>query len=169
MLGLESCYNLKNKSSIYDILNKTKTFSLSSYLKLSSIETNYIWGCLPFWCYQYFLPDIASLWEVFLSWEVVFLWNVVFSLLPLASSLENPPRIYKTVVTRPLSHSRLVKFSEWIESERWNEVYSCTDAHKMAETLQNVFVENYWRYFPEKTLKTCNDDEPWFSVEQKKC
>ena len=87
---------------------------------------------------------------------------------PLVSNLENPPRIYKTVVTRPLSHSGLVKFAEWIESESWNEVYRCTDAHEMAETFQNLVVGNYWRCFPEKSFKTCSDDEPWFSADLKK-
>ena len=38
----------------------------------------------------------------------------------------------------------------------------------MAELFQNVLLENYWRCFPTKTLKVCEEDQPWISVELKK-
>ena len=37
----------------------------------------------------------------------------------------------------------------------------------MAELFQNVMLENYERCFPTKTLKVCEEDRPWVSVELK--
>ena len=41
--------------------------------------------------------------------------HLIVMMEPLASELQLPPRVYKSVVTRPLVHSGFERFSEWIE------------------------------------------------------
>ena len=38
----------------------------------------------------------------------------------------------------------------------------------MAELFQNVLLENYERCFPTKTLKVCDEDQPWITTDLKK-
>ena len=84
------------------------------------------------------------------------------------SALQIPPRVYTTVVPRPLTQSGIERFSHWIENHTWEEIYICEDGHAMAEIFQNVLLENYWRCFPTKSLKVCEEDKPWISVDLKK-
>ena len=86
---------------------------------------------------------------------------------PLASALEIQPRVYKTTITRPLTHQGLSMFAEWVENETWSKIYEVEDTEIKAETFQNMVLTNYKRCFPTKTTKTCQDDEPWFSANLK--
>ena len=53
---------------------------------------------------------------------------------PISSSLPTPPRIYKTVITRPITESGIQSFGSWLEDQRWMEMYGCRNIHKKAET-----------------------------------
>ena len=94
--------------------------------------------------------------------------HLIVLMLPLVSALQIPPRVYNTVVTRPLTQSGVERFSHWIENHTWEEIYSCKDGHIMAELFQNILLENYLRCFPTKTLKVCEEDRPWISADIKK-
>ena len=89
-------------------------------------------------------------------------------MLPLVSTLQIPPRVYTSVVTRPYTESGVQRFAQWVQDYSWSEIYECEDGHNMAELFQNVLLENYKRCFPTKTLKVCEEDRPWVSVELKK-
>ena len=78
--------------------------------------------------------------------------HLVVLMLPLSSTLEIPPRVYKTIVTRPLTQMGFSKFAEWVELETWSEVYSCNDAHLKAQIFQNLVFTNYLRCFPTKVM-----------------
>ena len=49
---------------------------------------------------------------------------------PLASELQLPPRVFKTVITRPLTHAGFERFANWIENERFSEIYNCADVNE---------------------------------------
>ena len=93
--------------------------------------------------------------------------HLVVLMLPLASTLDIPPRKYRTVETRPITQSGTERFGQWIVQQTWADVYQCEDANSKAEIFQNCLVENYLRCFPVKILKVCDDDEPWVTVELK--
>ena len=77
------------------------------------------------------------------------------------SELQLPPRVFKTVITRPLTHSGFERFANWIENERFLEIYNCADVNEMADQLQKKILENYYECFPTKTIKLCSEDKPW--------
>ena len=88
--------------------------------------------------------------------------------LPLVSEMQIPPRQYTTVVTRPLTKSGIERFAVWVENCSWSEIYECSDGNKKAEIFQDMLMENYHRCFPTKSLKVCEEDKPWYSLELKK-
>ena len=94
--------------------------------------------------------------------------HLIVLMLPLISALQIPPRVYRTVVTRPLTQSGVEKFANWIENYSWAEIYECEDGHRMAELFQNVLLDNYKRIFPIKTLKVCDEDRPWITTDLKR-
>ena len=65
--------------------------------------------------------------------------HLIVLMSPLVSALQIPPRVYTTVITRPLTKSGVVKFSHWIENYPWTEIYTCQDGHKMAELFKISF------------------------------
>ena len=94
--------------------------------------------------------------------------HLIVLMLPLVSTLQIPPRQYTTVTTRPLSHSGIERFAQWVENFTWSDVYECSDGHEMAQAFQDILLENYKRCFPTKTMKVCSEDKPWVSAELKK-
>ena len=93
--------------------------------------------------------------------------HLVVLMLPIVSTLQIPPRQYTVTVTRPLTQSGMAQFAEWVENCNWSEILQCEDTSMMAKTFQNMVLQNYERCFKTKTLKTCAEDKPWFSVELK--
>ena len=59
-------------------------------------------------------------------------------------------------------------FGQWISSHSWSDVYSKETAHEKAITLQNILIEKYNFYFPEKTIMFREDDKPWVNQEVKR-
>ena len=94
--------------------------------------------------------------------------HLIVMMYPLVSTLQIPPRIYTTVETRPLTQSGITRFAQWVENYTWSDIYVCEDAHIMAQTFQNVCLENYNRCFPIKSVKLCSEDDPWYSGQLKK-
>ena len=94
--------------------------------------------------------------------------HLVVLMQPLCASIPVPPRVYRTVTTRPITESGLQSYRAWIEEQRWLEVYQCTSAHGKAEIFQKIVMENYQRCFPTKSMKVCDADQPWVSRSLKK-
>ena len=82
-------------------------------------------------------------------------------MLPLLSALDIKPRSYRTIHTRPINQSGIDRFGQWITSYNWHSVYRCTDLHNKAELLQDILMSKYYECFPLKTIKLCDDDDPW--------
>ena len=87
---------------------------------------------------------------------------------PLAATQSQKPRVYRHVQIRPITDSGIASFTDWIESEDWNTVYTCTDPNLKAEKFQKVLYENFIKCFPTKSLKISDDDQPWITKKIKK-
>ena len=94
--------------------------------------------------------------------------HLIVLMSPISSSLAVPPRVYRTVQSRPITESGLDMFKGWLEEERWMEIYTCSDVHNKAAKFQKLLMENFNRCFPIKSLKICDDDQPWVSKSLKK-
>ena len=93
--------------------------------------------------------------------------HLIVLMCPLFSALDILPRVYRTVVTRPLTLTGFQRFSNWIENYDFKEIYECQDGDMMADKFQNTLFEKYIDCFPEKILKVCDEDKPWISAEIK--
>ena len=80
---------------------------------------------------------------------------------PLCASVPVPPRVYRTVESRPITESGIQSFSDWLEEQRWHDMYSCKDIHKKAAIFQSLLMTNFERCFPKKKVKVCDADQPW--------
>ena len=89
--------------------------------------------------------------------------HLIVIMRPISASIPVPPRVYRTVQSRPITDSGLQLFRSWIEEQRWHDIYSCTSAHEKAAKFQHILMDNFHRCFPIKTLKVCDDDQPWVS------
>ena len=87
---------------------------------------------------------------------------------PLSVALEQKHRVYKEIKFRPITDSGMALFKTWIESEDWNEVYTCTNSNTKAEKFQSTLFHNFVRCFPEKSFKCSDDDQPWVSKKIKR-
>ena len=87
---------------------------------------------------------------------------------PYTATLEIPPRLYKTVESRPINLEGLKKFSSWIENNNWIQLYKAKGVDKKAELLQNLLVSKYQECFPVKILKISCEDKPWVTSDIKK-
>ena len=94
--------------------------------------------------------------------------HLIVLMRPISTSLPVPPRVYKTIQTRPITESGMNLFRVWIEEQRWLDIYTCSDVHEKAARFQKLVMDNFKRCFPVKIFKVCEDDQPWFSKSLKK-
>ena len=96
--------------------------------------------------------------------------HLVVMMRPISATYEVPPRVYRTVHTRPYTQSGVAAFSQWIESEscRWLNIYSSSDTHKKAQLFQESLTHAYERCFPIKSFRIRDDDCPWMTKNLKK-
>ena len=93
--------------------------------------------------------------------------HLVVLMLPISVDIVCPARQIRIVEYRPLPHSGINKMGQWIQQQKWKEIYECLDAHEMANKLQNVLIDSLDRFLPMKTIKFCNDDDPWVTEQVK--
>ena len=51
----------------------------------------------------------------------------------------------------------------WLEKEKWTEISQENLAHRKAELLQQLLVEKYEEFFPEKVRKVSSNDQPFYA------
>ena len=88
--------------------------------------------------------------------HLVVLWR------PLIQHIPYSPRKYKTVEFRPLPESGISLFGRWLSEQRWNEVLRESTIDRKAEVFQQMIYSKYCQYFPLKTLKVSDSDQPWY-------
>ena len=54
-------------------------------------------------------------------------------------------------------------FGQWISNYQWKEIYDAETAHQKANIFQDILLEKYYHYFPEKSIKIFPDDKPWIT------
>jgi hypothetical protein len=87
---------------------------------------------------------------------------------PISNSVNCPSRQYRTVTFRPLTESGFTAMRKWLSKETWIGLYSSSDIDEKTEMLQKTLLLKLNDFFPLKTMRLCDDDEPWFSAKLKK-
>ena len=82
---------------------------------------------------------------------------------PLTTLNNKSARITIEVRTRPITKPGLDKMFGWLKEEKWEAVFSSVTAHEKASIFQNMLLQKYHDFFPEKVLKINSDDQPWIS------
>ena len=84
-------------------------------------------------------------------------------------SIENKSaRENRMIKSRPFTKLGLDKMINWLMEENWICVFSKVSAHEKALNLQNLLLEKYHLFFPEKIQRFTNEDQPWMSSFLKK-
>ena len=96
--------------------------------------------------------------------------HLIVMMRPISATYEVPPRVYRTVHTRPYTESGVAAFKQWIESEscKWVDIYTNCDTHKKAQIFQESLTQAYEKCFPIKSFKISDDDCPWMTKSLKK-
>ena len=86
---------------------------------------------------------------------------------PLNSTNDQSAVQKRIIKQRPLIQSGVDKFTDWLMTETWEQVYEATTAHEKAQIFQNLLIQNFENCFPEKVQKFSSEDEPWFNSKLK--
>ena len=93
--------------------------------------------------------------------------HLVVLMLPKYTMLDCPPRKYRIVKFRALPPSGIQAMGRWVQTQNWSEIFDCDNVNEKAQVLQDLLSEKLETYFPLKTLKICEDDQPWVTNELK--
>ena len=77
-------------------------------------------------------------------------------------------RTTKTIKFRPFSKSGIEKMKNWFIDQSWEKVLEASTAHEKASVFQEMLLNILDEFFPEKSRKINNDDQPWMSNKLKK-
>ena len=94
--------------------------------------------------------------------------HLVVLMEPISNSVNCPSRQYRTVTFRPLTESGIAAMGKWLSKETWIGLYSSSDTNEKAELLQTTLLQKLNEFFPLKTMRLSDDDQPWFSAKLKK-
>ena len=87
---------------------------------------------------------------------------------PVDTINNKPARTVREVTVRPLPHSGLKKFREWIQEENWTQVLESEAPDVKAETLNNLVINKLDEFCPQKTRRIASDDRPWYTDQLKR-
>ena len=92
--------------------------------------------------------------------------NIVV-LAPVSNSLYNMKRKKRTVKTRPLPESNIVKFEQALISYPWEEHFHNKTINEKVQIFHQCLRSHLDKFFPEKTTKMSDLDKDWMSPELK--
>ena len=72
-------------------------------------------------------------------------------------------RVRKTIKTRPIPQSQVIKFEKDLANHPWEEISSNQTPDKQTEIFHDFFMEKLDFYFPEKSVKISSLDKKWFT------
>ena len=87
---------------------------------------------------------------------------------PISVINNKPARTKRMFTYRPFNENRLQQMQQWIVKEEWTEVSHAISAHTKLEVLQNLLIQKFHEYFPEKTRTIASDDQPFFTSKLEK-
>ena len=76
--------------------------------------------------------------------------------------------ITQKIIVQPITDSGIKRMKLWLMEETWECVITAPTADLKAEAFQDTFVTKFNEYFPNKTLKLSNVDQPWITQKLKK-
>ena len=76
-------------------------------------------------------------------------------------------RKQKILKIRPMPESKLKKFENWLKVYQWDELFKLKSSHEKAEHFQEILMEKFNQFLPERQVKFCNEDQPYFTPELK--
>ena len=87
---------------------------------------------------------------------------------PITDCMSDSARIQRVVKIRPVTKKGLANMTNWLIDEKWTSVFSPISAHIKAENFQQLLVAKFNLFFPEKSQKFTNEDQPWMNSHLKK-
>ena len=69
----------------------------------------------------------------------------------------------KTVTTRPVPQSQILKFESELAKVAWTEHFENKTVHQQTEIFHSVLRENLDKHFPEKIVKISSLDKKWMN------
>ena len=72
-------------------------------------------------------------------------------------------RTKRSFTYRPFNEERLQQMQIWIETEDWSEISHEGSAHRKMDILQNLLLNKYHEFFPEKSKTIACDDQPFYT------
>ena len=76
-------------------------------------------------------------------------------------------RVSRKVKVRPLIQSGIDQMQQWLKDQSWDFISSLESAHDKASTFQDILLQKYFIFFPEKTISINSDDQPWITQKLK--
>ena len=86
---------------------------------------------------------------------------------PISTSTQLPIK-FKKIKIRKFPDSSVREMGQWLQSQKWNEVYSLTSPSQKAEKFESLLMEQVNLLFPEKIMKVKINDKPWVDNELQK-
>ena len=82
---------------------------------------------------------------------------------PISAINNQCARTTRHIKIRPITECGMFKMRKYLENQNWNMVYESQSAHEKASVLQELLLQKFNEYFPEKTHRINSDDQPWIS------
>ena len=82
---------------------------------------------------------------------------------PICSINNQSSNVSKQIKVRPITESGMINMRNWMITQNWSQVYEAETAHGKAQALQTLLVQQFDKFFPEKTRKVSSQDQPWIS------
>ena len=86
---------------------------------------------------------------------------VVFA--PISNSQYTVERIKKTVKTRPIPESQILKFEKDLAEYPWNDAFENKTVDEKTDIFHQFLRSNLDKHFPEKTVKISSLDKKWMT------
>ena len=93
--------------------------------------------------------------------------HLIVLMKPLSNQLDCVPRKYRSIKFRPLPQSGINEMGQWLQSQKWHQVYQAKTSHQKAEIFQDMLMTTLNKFLPIKELKVSTDDKPWINHEIK--
>ena len=80
---------------------------------------------------------------------------------PHTDPFNQPARLYKTVVSRPLPDFKIHSFGQWITAETWAGINDEDEPTNQVKTVEDIIAQKLDIHFPLKVTKIGVGDKPY--------
>ena len=86
---------------------------------------------------------------------------------PVSTINNKSARVTRAIEVQPITETGIRNMKHWLIQEDWTDVLEADSANKKAEIFQNTLASKYNEFFPKKSIKVSNDDQPWITQKLK--